>query len=166
VRPDDEALLMEFFTHVASEDLRFRFLTGLRIVDRERIVAMTQVDYRRSITFLAFAEDDETPIAAATLVADADRTRAELALATRSDMKRQGVSWTLLQHVLRYAEAERIGSVEAIESADHEDALRMERELGFTVSTDPDDPTLRIVRRTMGQPLERGQARLPADPPK
>jgi acetyltransferase len=166
VRPEDEALLMEFFTHVTSEDLRFRFLTGLRIVDRERIVAMTQVDYRRSITFLAFAEDDETPIAAATLVADADRTRAELALATRSDMKRQGVSWTLLQHVLRYAEAERIGSVEAIESADHEDALRMERELGFTVSTDPDDPTLRIVRRTMGQPLERGQARLPADPPK
>ncbi|MGQ0278749.1 MULTISPECIES: hypothetical protein [Sphingopyxis] len=46
------------------------------------------------------------------------------------------------------AEAERIGSVKAIEFADHDAALRMEREPGFTCHADPDDPTIRILRRT------------------
>jgi acetyltransferase len=46
------------------------------------------------------------------------------------------------------AEAERIGSVKAIEFADHDAALRMERDLGLSCHADPDDPTLRILRRT------------------
>ncbi len=80
------------------------------------------------------------------LAADPDRTRAEVALATRADMRGRGVSWSLFEHVLRYARAERIAVVEALEFADHEAALRMEREMGFTCHADPADPTLRTVR--------------------
>lgn len=155
VRPDDEAALGDLFAHVTPEDLRYRFLSGLRVVDHERLAVMTQVDYRRTITFLAFAEDGTTVIAAATLAADPDRERAELALATRADMKGRGVSWTLLEHVLRYAQAEGIGVVESIESADHEVALRMEREMGFTPKCDPDDPTIRIARRVLHDPVSQ-----------
>ncbi len=50
--------------------------------------------------------------------------------------------------MLRLRQGRGIGSVEAIECADHEAALRMEREMGFATVTDPDDPTMRIVRRT------------------
>lgn len=149
VRADDEPLLADFFTHVSPEDLRFRFLTGLNIVDHDRLTMMTRVDYRRTISFLAFAEDRKAVIATAMLAADPDRTRAEVALTTRSDMKMKGLSWTLFEYVLRYAKAERIGTVEAIECADHEAALRMEREMGFTCVADPDDPTIRIVRREL-----------------
>jgi acetyltransferase len=39
--------------------------------------------------------------------------------------------------------------VEAIERADHDTAIRMEREMGFTSVADPDDPTVRIVRRDL-----------------
>jgi len=66
---------------------------------------------------------------------------------TRADMKGRGVSWSLFAHVLRYARAERIGTVEAIECADHEAAIRMEREMGFVAEADADDPSMRIVRR-------------------
>lgn len=106
---------------------------------------MTRVDYRRTISFLAFDEDNETVIATAMLAAEPDRARAEIALATRQELKNSGISWSLLEHVLRYAKAERIGKIEAIEYADHESALQMERELGFTIASDPDDPTLRIA---------------------
>jgi hypothetical protein len=40
---------------------------------------------------------------------DPDRTRAEVALA---DMKGKGISWALFGHVLRYAEAENMDTVE------------------------------------------------------
>lgn len=145
VRADDEPLLAEFFAHVSPEDLRFRFMGGIDSVDRERIAAMTRVDYRRTITFLAF--DGETLVATAMLAADPDRTRAEVALATRSDSKGAGVSWSLLEHVMRYAKAEGIGKVEALEYADHDAALQMEREQGFTIASDPDDAALRIATR-------------------
>ncbi|MCI4592462.1 bifunctional acetate--CoA ligase family protein/GNAT family N-acetyltransferase [Sphingobium sp. BYY-5] len=149
VRADDEALLADFFAHVSPEDLRFRFLTGLSIVDHDRLAMMTRVDYRRTISFLAFDEDRKTVIATAMLAADPDRTRAEVALTTRADMKKKGLSWTLFEYVLRYAKAEGIGTVEAIECADHDAAIRMEREMGFTAMADPDDPTVRIVRRVL-----------------
>jgi acetyltransferase len=148
VRSDDEPQLAQFFTRVSPEDLRFRFLSGMDRVDHDRLAAMVRVDYRRTISFLAFEPGDGPLIAAAMLAADPDRTRAEVALVTRADMKGRGISWSLFEHVLRYAEAERIAMVEALEFADHDAALRMEREMGFTCHTDPDDPSLRIVRRT------------------
>lgn len=144
--PQDEQLLSEFFGYVTPEDLRFRFLSSARHVAEEQIVAMTQVDYRRTISFLAI--DSQGDVAAAVmLAADADRDRAEIAMSTRSDCKGKGVSYALLEHVLRYAEAEGIASVEAVEFADHGEALRIEREMGFSTMPCLGDPTLRIVRR-------------------
>ena len=155
VRSDDEPLLAEFFERVSPEDIRFRFLSGLNHVDHDRVAAMVRVDYRRTISFLAFEPDGCSVIAAAMLAADPDRSRAEVALVTRADMKRRGLSWTLFEHVLRYAEAERIGVVEALEFADHAAAIRMALEMGFSCHLDADDPTLRIVRRTF-QPAPAG----------
>ena len=153
VRSDDEPLLAEFFEHVSPEDIRFRFLRGLVHVDHERIAAMVRVDYRRTISFLAFEPGSRSVIATAMLAADPDRTRAEVALVTRADMRERGLSWTLFEHVLHYAETERIGVVEALEFSDHDAAIGMAREMGFACSADPDDPTLRILRRTFA-PVE------------
>ena len=148
VRPDDEPLLAEFFTRVSPEDLRFRFLGGVTEVGHDRLAMMTRVDYRRTISFLAFDASRKLIVATAMLAAEPDRTRAEVALTTRTDWKQTGVSWTLFEHVLRYAKAEGIGTVEALEYADHDAALRMERELGFVIKSDPEDPTLRVATST------------------
>lgn len=148
VRPDDEPAVAAFFDHVSPEDLRFRFMSGVCKVSRDQIVMMTRVDYVRTISFLAFGEGSGL-LAVAMLATDPDRTRAEIALTTRTDMKGKGISFTLFEHVLRYAKAEGIETVESIESADHDAALRMERELGFTTIADPDDPTVRIARKRL-----------------
>lgn len=149
VRADDESLLADFFARVTPEDLRFRFLMGLTHVGHERLNAMTRVDYRRTMTFLAFDKDREAVIATAMLATDPDRTRAEIALVTRADMKGKGLSWSLFEHALRYAKAEGIRIIEANEFADHEAAIRMEREMGFKVTSDPADPTVCIVQKDL-----------------
>jgi acetyltransferase len=148
VRPDDEPAVAALFDHVSPEDLRFRFMSGVTKVSREQIVMMTRVDYVRTTSFVAFAEEGDL-LAIAMLATDPDRTRAEIALSTRTDMKGKGLSWTLFEYVLRYAKAEGIETVESIESADHDAALRMERELGFVTIADPDDPTVRIARKSL-----------------
>lgn len=148
VRPDDEAALGEFFHHVTPDDLRFRFLTGIREVGRDRLAAMTQIDYRRMMNFLAFAEDG-TLIATAMLACDSDGVRAELAVSVRADFKNRGVSWMLMQHVLAYAEAEGIHTVESVESSENHAALKLEREAGFTAVRNADGGTEVTVRREL-----------------
>jgi acetyltransferase len=157
VRPDDEEALGQYFTHVTPEDLRFRFLTGLRIVDRERLAAMTQIDYRRTMTFLAFGDDRRTIMAEATLATDPDGERAEVAISIRPDLKHRGISWTLLEHVLRYAQAQGIAVVESVESAENDAAIGLEREMGFTSTACPGDATLRIVKMELGRRQSGGR---------
>lgn len=131
VRPDDEEVLALLFGNVAPEDLRFRFLTGIHEVGHDRIAAMTQIDYRRTMHFIAFAGD--VAIASALLASDPDGTRAELAVSVHAGYKSRGVGWTLVEHVMRYAKAEGLKVVESVESNDNYAALALEREAGFTV---------------------------------
>lgn len=150
--PDDEDALADLFHHVTSDDLRFRFMTGLREVGRDRLVAMTQIDYWRTMHFLAFAPDG-TAIASALLACDPDRDRAELAVSVRSDFKGRGVSWTLVEHVVRYAEAEGIGAIESVESCENRAALALEREVGFVPVPGTDLGSEVVLRRVLHRPM-------------
>ncbi len=152
ILPDDEDALADLFHHVTSDDLRFRFMTGLREVGRDRLVAMTQIDYWRTMHFLAFAPDG-TAIASALLACDPDRDRAELAVSVRGDFKGRGVSWTLVEHVVRYAEAEGIGAIESVESCENRAALALEREVGFVPVAGTDLGSEVVLRRVLHQPM-------------
>jgi len=148
-RPEDEPTVAEFFTHVTPEDLRFRFLGAVKEVSHERLVAMTRSDDPHVHNFLAFSTDGML-IAVATLAADPSDQRGEVAICIREDRKHLGVSWELLGYVARYADDHGIATIESIENRENRAAIELEREMGFVVTMDPDDPTLVMVRRKLG----------------
>ncbi len=150
VRTDDEPALADFFAHVTAEDLRFRFLAGVREVSHDRLVAMTHVDHRRSENFLAFAEDRKTVVAVATLACDASLEKGEVAISVRAGYKNKGVAWELLRHVAQYAEARGVKTLESIEDRRNHEAIELEREQGFVAETYPDDATLMLIRKRLG----------------
>ena len=151
VQPHDEEVLAGFFRNVAPDDLRFRFLSGVREVGHDRLAAMTQIDYRRTMHFLAFTGDG-TLIASAVLASDPDRVRAELAVSVHAGYKKRGVSWTLVEHVMRYAKAEGLEVVESVESRDNQAALALEREAGFAIVPEASTAGEVTVRHTLGVP--------------
>ena len=148
-RPDDEAALAEFFANVTPEDRRFRFLTAVRDVGHSFLQRMTEVDHERTEDFLAFAEDGRTILASAMIAADERLERAEVAMAIRSDHKRRGISWSLLEHVARYATARGIRTLESIEARDHHEAIALEREMGFEATEFPGDPSLVLLQKRL-----------------
>lgn len=148
-RPDDEPTLAEFFTHVTPDDLRFRFLGGVKEVSHERLVAMTRSDDPQTHNFLAFSTDGIL-IAVAMLASDAADRNGEVAICIRSDRKHLGVGWELLGYIAHYAEELGLDAIESIESRENRAAIDVERNMGFTVATDPDDATLVLVRRELG----------------
>lgn len=150
VRPaqaSDEAELAEFFTHVADEDLRFRFLSGRRTVSHDQLAAMLRSD-RQTENFLALAPDG-TLIATAMLACDDELSRGEVGIAIRADYKGRGVGWELLEHVARYAQASGIQTLESVESRANHATIELEREMGFSVQSCPGDPTLVVLRREL-----------------
>jgi GNAT superfamily N-acetyltransferase len=147
--PDDEALLAEFFTHLTPDDLRYRFLTSLGHVGHDWLKNLVEVDHTRTENFLAFDATDETLIATAMLAAEPSLDRAEVAIATRSDYKNQGVGWTMLDYVSDFARAKGIKTLESIECRDNRGAIDLEQEMGFTTSAYPDDPSLVLVTKNL-----------------
>ena len=150
-QPSDEPALAEFFTHVTPDDLRFRFLTGLKKVGHDRLAAMTVIDHRQTENFLAFVDGEAEIIATAMLACDAEMKTGEVAISIRSDYKAKGVSWDLLSHVAAYAKAKGLTTIQSVESRDSHSAIDVEREMGFVAGPFPGDSTLVLVQKHLNQ---------------
>ena len=148
VSPDDESLLIDFFTRVSPEDLRFRFLSGVPKVGHALAAQLVAVDHTGSENFLAFDEDHRL-VATVMIAADEDFSRAEVAIAIRADCKHRGIGWTLLGYASDYAASRGIKRLESIECRDNREAISLEREMGFTASAYPGDLTLTLVAKDL-----------------
>lgn len=147
--PEDETALGTFFKYVTPEDLRFRFLSSLKAVSHEQLVAMTRVDHQRTESFLAFEREDGPIIAAAMLACDAGLDVGEVAVSTSADYKDRGVSWELLGHLMRYAQAKGVKQLQSVEHRSNRPAIQLEKELGFTSETYQGDSTLVLLRKNL-----------------
>jgi acetyltransferase len=148
--PADEARLADFFANVSPDDIRFRFLSPLRKVGHGLLQDLVRVDHTGTENFLAFDASGRKLIATAMLAAEPSLERAEVAIATRADMKHKGIGWTLLRYLTDYAEERGIKSIESIECRDNREAISLEREMGFTATTCPGDATLVLVSKALG----------------
>jgi acetyltransferase len=145
VRPEDEALVRDFFAHVTPEDLRLRFFAPVKDMSHVFIARLTQLDYARANAFIAIDEGSGEIIGGVRLHADANYERAEYAVIVRSDLKERGLGWALMSLMLDYARAEGLRHVEGQVLRENTAMLKMCGELGFTVVVDPDDPNIRIA---------------------
>lgn len=145
----DEGVLADFFTHVSPDDLRFRFLSGADTVGHDQLVAMTQVDHGHTESFLAYDSATQMLVATAMLACDRALHTGEVAIVVRSDYKNKGIGWALLGFVADFAETKGLHAIEAVESRENHAALKVERDMGFTIETYPGDATLSLVRRLL-----------------
>ncbi|WP_293969088.1 GNAT family N-acetyltransferase [Sphingomonas sp.] len=129
---EDKAALADLFRHVGAEHLRERFSSTMLEVDDARLSTMACADDPTLVTFLAFLGDG-TLVACATLCDNQDGESADVALSVHRDWRGRGVSWTLLEHVLVYAEAHGLREVTSLETPEERAAINLEREMGFVV---------------------------------
>jgi acetyltransferase len=81
--------------------------------------------------------------------ADPDRLQAEYAIAVRSDWKGRGIGYVMMQRLIEIARQYGIGELVGDVLRENEPMLAMCRELGFEIRTDPGDPALMRVRKTL-----------------
>lgn len=141
VRPEDAPLFVEFFSRLAPEDVRMRFLSPLNSLPKTMLARLTQIDYDREMAFVLF--DAANAIAGvARIAADPDNARAEFAVTVRSDLKGHGAGRFLMQRIGAYAKDRGIGELFGDILAENTNMLALCRELGCSISSAPHDQSL------------------------
>ncbi len=154
IGPADEHLYGEFIAKLSPEDIRFRFLAPRKEFSHKFIARFTQIDYARAMAFVALNKGQSELLGVAHLLADPDYVKGEYAIMVRSDLKGTGIGWMLMRHLILYAEKEGLRELNGDVLQGNQRMLEMCRALGFAISPDPDDLSIRKVRLTLPSSLQ------------
>jgi acetyltransferase len=149
VRADDEDLIRNHLAHVSKEDLRLRFFDSIKEFSHRFIARLIDLDYARAMAFVAIDEATKEPLGVVRLHADPSHETAEYAILLRSDLKGRGLGWSLMQLIIEYAKSEGLKLISGQVLQENTVMLKMCREFGFEIKTDPQDRGLRDVTLTL-----------------
>jgi acetyltransferase len=159
VRPDDEPLILHLLQHVSKEDLRLRFFDSIKQFSHPFLARLTQLDYAHAMAFVAFDEASSDILGVVRLHSDPAGKSGEYAILLRSDLKGRGLGWALMQMIIEYGKSEGLTQIIGQILRENSVMLKMCRELGFEVKTDPDDRGLCNVTLVLDRPLKDETAR-------
>jgi acetyltransferase len=154
VRPvrHDDGELEETFVRALSLESRYqRMLSGGTKVTPEWIDSMTHIDYHRHMAFAVTTVSDgiEQFVGVGRYVVDAVKSSAEVALVLSDAWQGQGLGRRLLETLLEHAASAGIGEALGTVLATNVAMLRLVRSMGFTVSPEPGDATVRRISRQL-----------------
>jgi RimJ/RimL family protein N-acetyltransferase len=152
LKPDDDGLIRDLLVHVSKEDLRLRFFDSIKEFSPQFIARLTHLDYARAMAFIAIDEASNGTLGVVRLHADEIREAGEYAILLRSDLKGRGLGWSMMQLIIEYAKSEGLKRIEGQILQENTVMLKMCREFGFEVNTDPADRGLRDVTLNLESP--------------
>ncbi|HUW73453.1 MAG TPA: GNAT family N-acetyltransferase [Methyloceanibacter sp.] len=154
IKPADEHLYGAFVSKLSPDDIRFRFLAPRKEFSHKFIARFTQIDYARAMAFVALNKDETELYGVARLSADPDYLSGEYAIIVRSDLKGTGIGWILMRHLIHYAEREGLKELSGDVLEHNTRMLDMCRQLGFEITADPEDVSIRKVRLKLPAPIQ------------
>jgi acetyltransferase len=95
---------------------------------------MTQIDYARTMAFLALDPATDEIMGVVRLHSDGAYEVGEFAILVRSDLKGHGLGWALMQRCIDFAHVEGLQRIDGYVLRENSEMLKMCRELGFVAS--------------------------------
>ena len=139
IRPEDEPALRAFADKVDTADLWHAFFAPLRARTHETAARLSQIDYDREMTLVAW--DDDRVAGLARSVSDPDFAAAECAVIIRADLRGQRLATVLTTALLTTIAQQSIRCAVLVFPAGQARMLNLARELGFDMAPLPEDVT-------------------------
>jgi acetyltransferase len=154
IRPEDAALEGPFTASLSARTRRFRFMEELKQLSRDLLLRFTQLDYDQELALIAVLEPagerPETQIGVARYVRNPDGQSCEFALVVADAWQGKGLGTRLMQELIQAAIARGYREMRGDVLADNADMLQLMRDLGFRIENLPDDPQVKLVRKSLG----------------
>ncbi len=135
IRPEDEPALRRFAEEVDTQDLWHGFFSPLRDSTHETAARLSQIDYDREMTLVAW--EDGRVAGLARSLADPDLEASECAVIIRGDLRQKGLAKQLLQALLAAIAAQGLRQAVLIFPANQSRMLNIAKDMVFAVTPMP-----------------------------
>jgi len=151
IKPEDAALMRDFFQRMSPESRYYRFMERLEEMPPALVARFTQVDYDREMALVALTEEggETQQIGAARYTLTADGESVEFALVIDDRWQRSGLGRRLMGALMDCARDRSYRYMVGDVLADNEKMLRLMASLGFSVLPHPDGPDLKRVLKPL-----------------
>jgi acetyltransferase len=143
IRPEDEAIHLEFINKLSEEDLRMRFFGLVHEFTHSQMAQLTQIDYDREMAFVATRsrqDGNQETLGVVRSFFDPDNISAEFAIVVRTDIKEKGLGSSLMDKMIRFCRERGTKEMVAYTMRENRGMQALGKKFGFTVKTSPDDP--------------------------
>jgi len=148
IRPDDRDEVRQAFARLSGESRYMRFMSHVKELS-PRVLERT-VNPQRAQELGLVAEVDAPDgidiVAGARYFVEADGETCEFAVTVADAWQRVGLASRLIRELIEAARARGLRHMEGFVLSGNGGMLNLARRLGFSVKTDPRDPTVAIVR--------------------
>jgi len=149
MRPDDREIERTFVRNLSPRSSYYRFFAPVRDLSPGMLDRFTQVDFPHEMALVATIQRDdvEVQIGVARYAPGGSPGSVEFAVVVADEWHGRGVGRTLLYQLFVVAKGAGLTRMEGAVLKVNDNMLRLCRQLGFTVSNDPDDVS--VVRVEM-----------------
>lgn len=151
IRKEDAALERAFIKRLSPESRRLRFLGQINEASDDLVKALTDIDYRRDMAYVALVHRDgeKREIGVARYGTNDEGTACECAIAVADEWRHRGLGVALMRHLIDVARSRGVRSMFSIDEADNAPMRDLAKFLGFRRARDPDDATQVIHTLTL-----------------
>jgi acetyltransferase len=151
IRPEDAETEAKFVRELSPESKYFRFMNTFHELSQEMLVKLTQIDYHNemALTALIAGRDGDEQIAVARYATNADKKSCEFALVVADDWHGRGLGHYLMQDLMAVARDNDLDLIEGQVLAKNSRMLKLMSSLGFEISNDSEDGTIKHVVREL-----------------
>jgi GNAT superfamily N-acetyltransferase len=148
IRADDEDEVRQAFARLSSESRYTRFMSSIKELSPRMLERVVHPRAEREVGLVAEtdAPDGIDIVAGARYYLAADRESCEFAVTVVDGWQGIGLASRLMRELIQAARERGLKHMEGFVLASNTRMLDLARRLGFTVTTDPHDPTVMIVR--------------------
>ena len=150
IKPEDEPALRRFAEEVDTQDLWHGFFAPLRDRTHETAARLSQIDYDREMTLVAWEADRVAGLVRS--LADADRDASECAVIIRRDLRQKGMAKQLLQALLSTIAILGIRKAVLIFPSDETRMLNIAADMAFAVGPMPAETALLRATKDLTAP--------------
>ena len=150
IKPEDEPALRRFAEEVDTQDLWHGFFAPLRDRTHETAARLSQIDYDREMTLVAWEADRVAGLVRS--LADADRDASECAVIIRRDLRQKGLAKQLLQALLSTIAILGIRKAVLIFPSDETRMLNIAADMAFAVGPMPAEAALLRATKDLTAP--------------
>jgi RimJ/RimL family protein N-acetyltransferase len=148
IRPDDREEVRQAFDRLSGEARYTRFLSSVKELSPQMLERAVHRQTERDLGLVAEidAPDGIDIVAGARYYVHADNRRCEIAITVADAWQGVGLASRLMRELIEAARVRGLKQMEGFVLAGNSRMLALARRLGFTVTTDPNDMTVKIVR--------------------